>query len=103
MVYAEGRSPDRHYVLVVFDVSCDRRRRRLVKVLSGFGCRTQYSAFECLVRPGDEQRLMALASRHIEPAEDRLALYRLCGACRPRIAWLGEPLGRVLDEGVFFA
>ena len=33
--------------LIIYDVSDDRRRNKLAKVLEGYGTRVQYSAFEC--------------------------------------------------------
>lgn len=51
-------------VLVVYDIACDRLRRRLARLLAGYGERVQRSAFECRLRRRErrelEQRLRAL-------------------------------------------
>lgn len=93
-----GRSAPTDQFLVVFDVASDLRRRRLVRVLLAYGKRVQFSAFECRMRPTDEPRFRALVAQHIEPAEDRLAVYPMCGSCRGRVTWLGEPLERTEDD-----
>lgn len=51
-------------VLVVYDVTCDRLRRRLARLLAGYGERVQRSAYECRLHRRErrelEQRLRAL-------------------------------------------
>jgi hypothetical protein len=44
-------------LLVVYDVQDDRLRRRLARVLGGFGERVQRSAFECMLHPAERDRL----------------------------------------------
>lgn len=42
---------------VVYDVSDDRERRRVDRLLQGFGFRVQRSVFECRLTPGAHRRL----------------------------------------------
>ena len=46
-------------VLVVYDVSDGRLRRRIARALAAFGERVQRSAFECVVRPAERRALEA--------------------------------------------
>lgn len=55
-------------VLVVYDVTDARLRRRLARVLSGFGERVQRSAFECLLT-GPERARLEGRLRRLVPAE----------------------------------
>lgn len=98
MASREARAEKGRLAVVAFDVTSDRRRIRLGRTLTGWGRRTQYSVFECLVRPADEARFLEAIARHIEPAEDRLAIYWICGTCRERASQLGEPLARLDGE-----
>ena len=34
-------------IVVSYDVSDDRRRRKVAKIMEGYGYRVQYSVFEC--------------------------------------------------------
>lgn len=42
---------------VVYDISDDRERRRVDRVLQGFGFRVQRSVFECRLTPGAQRKL----------------------------------------------
>ena len=43
--------------LVIYDVSDDKERRAVERVVEGFGFRVQKSAFECLITRGQRERL----------------------------------------------
>lgn len=64
--------------LISFDISDDKHRRRAVKVLEGYGHRTQYSVFECLVKRPQLRRIQQKLERLIEP-HDKVLYYPLCG------------------------
>ena len=57
--------------LLIYDVSDDRERRQVEKVAAGFGFRVQKSAFECLLKRGQRERLrqrleaLALTTGHV--------------------------------------
>lgn len=83
-------------VLVAYDLSNDRTRRRVAKLLSGYGTRVQRSVFECHLSKKErghlEDRLAAclddapvagpLGSRSVR-------LYVLCARCRPKARFFG--------------
>ncbi|EJL6398642.1 CRISPR-associated endonuclease Cas2 [Vibrio cidicii] len=64
--------------LISFDISNDKRRRRAVKLLLGYGNRTQYSVFECLLRRPQLRRIQHKMKQIIEPS-DRVLYYPICG------------------------
>jgi len=71
--------------LVCYDVSDDKVRERVAKVLLGYGNRVQYSVFEVSVRsPAELERLCAQLRAVADESAD-IRLYRLCEHCR-RIA-----------------
>lgn len=69
----------RFFVLVIYDIIDDKRRRNLVKVLESFGMRVQKSAFECILDRKRYDRLLKQAPRCIDTAEDSLRIYLLSG------------------------
>jgi CRISPR-associated protein Cas2 len=77
-------------ILVSYDIVDDRRRTRLAHTLKDFGRRVQYSVFECSLEEAQVERMEAKIARLIEPAEDRVRIYRLCVACRARVVLLGQ-------------
>lgn len=84
------------FILVVYDISNDKRRTKLHDALLGFGSPVQYSVFECIL---DGQRLdqMKKAVRKvIKPKLDRVRFYYLCQSCLARTEVTSGP--EVLHE-----
>jgi CRISPR-associated protein Cas2 len=79
------------FYLISYDISPDRRRTKVAKLLEGFGQRVQYSVFECDLEESQfrqlEQRLLKLID---ENDGDNLRIYRMCGACERSIAVYGS-------------
>ena len=72
---------DRKFILVVYDISRDRRRTKLHNRLKDFGSPVQYSVFECLLT-GDEITAMKGSVRKIiKPRLDRVRYYPMCNRC----------------------
>lgn len=67
------------FYLICFDVADDRRLRRVADELENFGRRVQRSVFECWLDDGDLFELKCRMAGHIEPGEDHIRYYRLCG------------------------
>ena len=84
------RSGRRMYYVVCFDISDNRVRYRVVKVLKGCGRRVQKSVFEC---PDlNEHRLLRLQKKLddlIDHGSDSVRYYRLCRACVAEVEWIG--------------
>lgn len=84
--------------LVCYDVSCNRTRRAVHKVLAGFRVSGQKSAFECLFTAGELQRVIGTVEELIDPDTDRVHVIRLDprmprqGWGRARMHELGQPL-----------
>jgi len=84
------------FILVVYDISSDKRRTRLHDALLDFGTPVQYSVFECIL---DGQRLgqMKKAVRKaIKPKLDRVRFYYICQSCLARTEVTSGP--EVLHE-----
>ena len=78
--------------LVAYDISSDRRRTKIHKVLTGFGTWTQYSLFECFLSKKEFILLKAKLAKHIEDTQDSVRFYPLCANCVERVETVGgEP------------
>jgi len=87
------------FQVVSYDVSDDKRRTAIAKVLLDYGVRVQYSTFECIL---DEALLEELIDRltRIVADEDSIRIYAMCAKCAKAITILGH--GEVSkDEKVF--
>ena len=73
------------FVVIVYDISNDRRRTKLHNVLLNYGTPVQYSVFECLVDKETLVRLKKSVGRVIRPKADRVRYYYLCQACLKKV------------------
>lgn len=77
------------YCLILYDITCDKRRRKIFKLLETYGGSYQFSVFEARLRPTKLARLEAGLRQLMDRKEDRLAIVRLCESCRPKAKLLG--------------
>jgi CRISPR-associated protein Cas2 len=69
------------FIVVVYDISNDRRRTRLHNALKNFGTPVQYSVFECMVDGKRLEEMKKAIRRVIKPRRDRVRFYYLCQTC----------------------
>ena len=82
------------FVLVSYDVATSsaggqKRLRRVAKACQDFGQRVQYSVFECIVDPGQWERLKQRLISEIDPKEDSLRFYYLGSNWKRRVEHVG--------------
>ncbi len=77
--------------VVAYDISSNRRRTKVHKVLSGFGRWTQYSLFECYLSEKEYLQLRARLDKILEESQDSVRFYPLCGRCEGKVETVGSP------------
>lgn len=88
---------DRNYFTVIaYDVSDNRRRRALVRVLESFGERAQESVFEAWLTDLERKTLEVRAKDCLKKSVDRLAIYVLPKIDREAIVSFGP--GRITQD-----
>jgi CRISPR-associated protein Cas2 len=95
-----GTYPRHQFIVVSYDIPDDRRRTKVCHLLKDYGERVQYSVFECRLRPRDFGRLRERLKPLLEPKEDDVRFYRLCGACLPQALVWGSKQRQPLPEAV---
>ena len=84
--------------LVCYDISDDKRLRRVFQTMRGWGDHLQYSVFECQLTATDLVRLRAELAEIVHQGEDQV-LFVLLGPAEGRgervITALGRPYTRV--------
>jgi len=73
--------PAQQFLLVVYDISSDKRRTKLHNALLDYGTPVQYSVFECLLEPKQLERMRKAVRRVIRPRVDQVRYYFLCASC----------------------
>lgn len=86
------------FVVVAYDVSDDRRRNHVVKILEKVGVRINYSVFECLLTDLQFERLQNNILDKIKPKEDTVVYYPICVDCYTKIVY--QPASRGKYEKV---
>lgn len=84
------RSPETTLYVIAYDISDDKRRTRIFKVLCGYGSWTQYSLFECWLTKQHLLELRAKLKDHLK-AGDSVRIYPLCKQCVVRVETEGSP------------
>ena len=89
------------FVVISYDISEDKRRTKIHKMLKSYGQWMQYSVFGCDVTDSQYAKLRARLSKMIKPEEDSIRFYFLCACCHPKVERIGGE--EVRDETIFFA
>lgn len=77
MIFMDQRA----FVLVVYDISKDKRRTKLHNTLLNYGTPVQYSVFECYLTSPRMTQMKEAVMRVIRPRADRVRFYYLCARC----------------------
>jgi len=64
-------------ILIPYDVSDDKRRREVDKILSSFGKRINYSVFELQVTKVQYREIIGLLEEATDPKYDHIRIYIL--------------------------
>ena len=80
----------KHFYVVAYDISDEKRRAKVVKVMETIGARVNYSVFDCFLTPIQYNNVYEQLSQIIMPKEDRVNIYPICAECYARIRYIPE-------------
>ncbi len=80
----EFDSDTKYLIVIIYDVSDNKRRGKIAKLLSGYGRRVQKSAFECLLNKKKYAKLIDMLEKIIHE-EDLLRVYKVSGQADVKI------------------
>jgi CRISPR-associated protein Cas2 len=87
-------------VVITYDISEDKRRTKIHKVLKSYGQWMQFSVFECDLTETQYARLRLRLSKLIKPDQDSIRFYFLCACCKNKVERIGGE--QVRDDSIFF-
>lgn len=88
-IMSKGR--DKLHFVISYDISNNRLRTQLARLLEGYGVRVQYSVFECRLEYERYQELLKKMKEYSEKfEEDSIRIYRICKNCEQEIETLGK-------------
>jgi CRISPR-associated protein Cas2 len=79
--------------IIVYDITCDRRRNKIADLLKGYGRRVQYSVFECVLPNHKYLELQQRLKSKIDLTEDNIRFYPLLQHTLNGIEMWGISLG----------
>ena len=72
-------------IVVAYDISSNKRRKKVSDLLEQYGTRVNYSVFECLISPAKLQKLKQEATELIDKKRDSILYYQMCASCIEKI------------------
>jgi CRISPR-associated protein Cas2 len=58
------------FYIVVYDIPCNKRRKKISDLLEGYGQRVQYSVFECVLNQNKYKELQKRLRKQVKFSED---------------------------------
>ena len=84
-------------IIVSYDISNDKRRRKVAGIMEGVGYRVQYSVFECDLTAAQLKKLMRRLRPYVKNREmDSIRFYPLPVDVVDRIIVIGNDMARTL-------
>ena len=77
-------------LIVAYDISDDKPRNKVFKILKDYGQWMQYSLFECDLTQEKYSELRSKLKKKINPREDSIKFYFVCSSCLDKSNTLGQ-------------
>lgn len=77
----------KNLIVVAYDISDDKRRNRVVKLLLKYGSRINFSVFECMVTDSQLEQLKSDIRSKINVKEDIVVYYPICVKCYSKVCY----------------
>jgi len=86
--------------VIVYDISDDKRRNKIFKVLKNYATPVQYSVFEAKLHPNDVTELKYKLWNLMNTKEDSIFFYRQCSSCVGKVERMGIPVFIYGDDDI---
>ncbi len=85
--------------MIAYDITDNRRRQNIAKLLENYGKRVQYSVFECHLKDSMFDEMMNKLVVFMEDS-DSLRCYPFCKWCGEEVFWQGN--GQPVEDERFY-
>lgn len=86
-------------IVVSYDISDDKRRRKVAKIMEGYGYRVQYSVFECDLNSKKLAELQKRLKSLVKQNEgESIRFYPLYTECAENAFVIGKDWRKILDS-----
>lgn len=81
------------FYVVAYDITDDKRRKKVADLLGGYGKRVQYSVFECVLNQVKYDELRSKLKKKVNLSEDSVRFYPLSRQNLSHVEiWGGQPI-----------
>lgn len=87
---------NRSFYILAYDISNDKRRAKIAKLMESVGSRVQGSVFEAWFSSTELDRVILRSMKVLNEKEDTLRIYFLCEECRGKMRVKG--VGKVTEK-----
>jgi CRISPR-associated protein Cas2 len=88
-------------IVISYDITDDKRRRKVATILEGYGYRVQYSVFECDITVPQLQKLRQALRRYVKSKEqESIRFYPLPLDAVKKIEVMGHDMARFVNDVV---
>ncbi len=81
---------DKYFLVIVYDISNDKRRTKLHKLLKNYGSPVQYSVFEVILSMEEIKQMKKEVQKLLRPKTDHLRYYSICKTCKQKTEIIGR-------------
>ncbi len=74
---------------MVYDIRDDKKRKRILKLMKGYGKWQQYSVFECELNRTKLNEMITRIKKIIDERNDSVLIYNLCVTCAAQTILIG--------------
>lgn len=78
------------HIVASYDISDPKRLTKVARVMRDYGTRVLKSVFECNLPPDRFEEMKGRVDQIIEPVEDTVRYYLLCGKCLGEVEYSGK-------------
>ena len=91
------------YFVVTYDISSNKRRKKVGDTLEAYGKRVNYSVFEIQLNSKSQKDILENELLDlIEPKTDSLRFYHICEKCMKKSWSLGEEAAPFEQDAIYF-
>lgn len=80
---------ERGFYVLVYDISADKRRAKIARLMESFGGRVQGSVFEAWLTQAELEEILKRSKKVMNQEEDGLRIYFICQACQAKAKMVG--------------
>lgn len=85
------------FIVIAYDISDNKRRNRVVKLLKQYGIPVNFSVYECMMTKPQLDKVIGRLEKVIDTGCDKIVYYTICIGCFSKIIYQPEQIRRKVN------